>query len=82
MYAIYIILESRMKPLPDTLWIDTLYEDLQVVSPEGKLLVVGDHVIVHGEEEIINQWLESFGSFWVGEGPPLLQQFVKYVVKQ
>jgi hypothetical protein len=81
-----ILLEDRMRPLPDDVEIASDYgfitvrakytgqPGMQQVPVSGTGFVHGQHVIVRGEEEALKTWLKPF-DVWVGRGPPILEQF-------
>jgi len=78
MKIVFHLLVSRaMEPVPETIEVLENYGDLQLSSmgcpPE--MYYDGKHMVVEGTEQAVQDWLGSFDGVWIGNGPPIIQQF-------
>lgn len=72
---IHLLVSEKMKPVPDDITIVEDYGQVDVVSPFSDMYHSGDHMVVEGDVEAMRLWLGPFNGVWIGEGPPMLQQF-------
>lgn len=74
-----MLVQHKHYPIPETMKIVDNYGTLTVRLESGKF-VSGRHCVLEGTEENIKAWLQPHGSFLLGEGSPMLQQFtqIKY----
>ena len=72
-----ILLEDRLRPVPEGIGVETFYENLRVVFETDGVenYSTGDHVIILGTEENIQKWLKPHSPICVGVGPLMLQEF-------
>lgn len=57
-----------------------VFLNLDDIPPE--MYDEGYHVMLEGPDESFKKWLSKYDNFWVGKGPPMLQEFVVNHIKE
>ena len=72
-----LLVESSMRPIPQTIKVLSDWGEVTVVSNKGELVAQGEHLELSGEPEEFETWLEKTGSFWRTKPgtSPIMQQF-------
>ena len=70
-----LLVDKRLLPIPATVTVVAEFGTVPVVNPEGRLAVVGEHMILQADAQAFRDWLRPFDGIWVGKGIPQLQQF-------
>jgi hypothetical protein len=73
MVRIHLLVESKMYPVPGGIKVIDDYGPVNVRS--GDDLILGEHMMVEGDDEEIRAWLNPFNGIWVGCGAPMFQEF-------
>ena len=72
-----LLVESKMRPIPDSIKIiatygkETVFLSNKKGEPSG--LAVGDVVVVEGENQSIIDWLKPFDGIWELTGPGMFR---------
>lgn len=74
---LHLLVSKEMQPLPHNITVVENYGNLDLMSDgtPPEIYHSGDHMVVEGDEEAIRSWLSPFDGFWLGDGPPVFQQF-------
>lgn len=73
--TIHLLVSKEMKPVPDNIKVVEDYGEVSITSDVHEMYHTGDHMVVEGDEEAMRSWLGPFDGVWLGEGPPIFQQF-------
>ncbi len=73
---IVLLLEERLKPVPDSIKIEAVYDEAMIIIVDGKIGPTGEQVLLDGTPRDFEKWLRPFYEFWVGVGQtPMEQRF-------
>ena len=65
---VHLLVTDEMKPVPKTITVQNIFEEGKtIVDNRGKVLAVGDNLLVEGSEEALKNWLKPY-NVWVGNG--------------
>jgi hypothetical protein len=74
---IHLLVTENMLPVGPGVTVNENYGKVFLVVPAGTSIACeGDHCVVSGTVEAIQNWLRPFDGFWLGKGPVQLQEFV------
>jgi len=65
---VVLLLEKRLKPVPDSIKIERIFDEALTIMVDDELGPTGEHVLLSGTPYDFEKWLRPFDGFWIGAG--------------